>query len=358
MLREVGLRRGLHAVGVVAVEDGVEVGRQDLGLRPAVLELQREPGLVDLALRGALERRFGQVQVAHHLLRDGGGALADLTARDVAPGGARDALVVERAVVPEAPILDRDRRRPDAGRDSCATAGAGGCVRRRRWRASARGHRADWRRRSSSGRSRRGSARRCPEACRRTPPHPAAPRRRASRRLRTRLRAQPRRRPCGRLCGGARMCASGGRLPAASSRRAGPGRGGREKAAVSWWETRRSAPTKGLRARGADPCRAAPGQSRGCQRSRVDVRGGWSEQGRWPRRRSGWRPDQDAGSVPAKPRRAAPADRRVAAALAADRPAQPPIGGQREGRSNRLGRRVGFFHRLLEAACGRPTLGA
>ena len=47
---EVGLRRGLDAVRVVAVEDGVQVGREDLVLRPLVLELQRQPGLADLAV--------------------------------------------------------------------------------------------------------------------------------------------------------------------------------------------------------------------------------------------------------------------------------------------------------------------
>ena len=110
-------RGGLGAVGVVAVEDGVEVRREDVRLGHLVLELQRQPGLVDLAPERALGGDVLQVDVAHHLLRDRRGALDDLPARDVAPGGASDALVVDAVVRPEAPVLDRHRAVAQPGRD-------------------------------------------------------------------------------------------------------------------------------------------------------------------------------------------------------------------------------------------------
>jgi hypothetical protein len=49
-LREVRLRRRFDPVGVVSVVDLVLVGVQDLGLRPAVAELDREARLLGLAL--------------------------------------------------------------------------------------------------------------------------------------------------------------------------------------------------------------------------------------------------------------------------------------------------------------------
>ena len=53
MLGEVRLRRGLDAVGVVSVVDGVQVGREDPALRPAVAQLDRQAGLLDLPVEAS-----------------------------------------------------------------------------------------------------------------------------------------------------------------------------------------------------------------------------------------------------------------------------------------------------------------
>ena len=76
-LVEERVRRGLDAVGALAVEDGVEVGREDLGLRVLVLQLHGDPGLVDLAAERAAARLALQVEVLRELLRDRRAALAD-----------------------------------------------------------------------------------------------------------------------------------------------------------------------------------------------------------------------------------------------------------------------------------------
>src|SRR5437763_1102181 len=67
VLGEVRLGRGLDPVGVVAVVDLVHVLGQDPALRPAAAELDREAGLLQLALEGPLLR---DVEVADELLGD------------------------------------------------------------------------------------------------------------------------------------------------------------------------------------------------------------------------------------------------------------------------------------------------
>ena len=151
VLREVGLRGRLDAVGVVAVVDGVQVLVEDLRLRPLARELDRETRLFQLALERLL---LADVEVADELLRDRRAALDDLAGRHVLPRGARDALVVDAAVLVEAAVLDRDGRarqplRHLAVRDRLAVALG-------RDRAEQRSRRA--RRRTSSGRSRPGGA--------------------------------------------------------------------------------------------------------------------------------------------------------------------------------------------------------
>src|SRR5438067_1945160 len=113
MVGEVGLRRGIDPVRVVAVIHLVHVLGEDSVFRPALAELDREAGLLDLPLEGPLLR---DVEVAHELLGDGGAALNDVAGAQVAPGGTDDALVVDAAVLVEAVVLDRDRRPalPDA----------------------------------------------------------------------------------------------------------------------------------------------------------------------------------------------------------------------------------------------------
>src|SRR5262249_9891414 len=90
--REVRLRRGLDAVRMVAVVDVVQVGGQDALLRPGLVQLDRQAGLLDLARERALSRR--DVEQAHQLLRDRRAALDDPARTDVRPQRAGDALVV------------------------------------------------------------------------------------------------------------------------------------------------------------------------------------------------------------------------------------------------------------------------
>ena len=106
MLREVRLRRGLDAVRVVAVVDGVQVLGQDRRLRLLARQLDRETRLLELAVERLL---LAGVEIADELLRDRRAALDDLAGRDVLPGGAGDALVVDPAVLVEAAVLDRNR---------------------------------------------------------------------------------------------------------------------------------------------------------------------------------------------------------------------------------------------------------
>jgi hypothetical protein len=107
-LREVRLRCSLDPVRAVAVEDLVDVRVQDPALRPFARELDRETGL----RRFTAERlgRLLDVEIARKLLRDRRAALDDMSGIHVREQRAHDAGVVERAVLPEAAILDRDGR--------------------------------------------------------------------------------------------------------------------------------------------------------------------------------------------------------------------------------------------------------
>ena len=62
------------------------------------------------SLRPTVIRSPAEVAVADQLLRDRRGALHGPPGLEVRERGAGDALVVERAVLPEAPVLDRHRR--------------------------------------------------------------------------------------------------------------------------------------------------------------------------------------------------------------------------------------------------------
>ena len=113
-LREVRPGGCLGPVGEVAVEDRVEVGREDLVLRPGPVELHGEARLGDLPLDRALVR---DVEVADELLADRRPALDDPSRLDVPPERPRDPLRVDPAVLVEPPVLDRDRRLAEPGRD-------------------------------------------------------------------------------------------------------------------------------------------------------------------------------------------------------------------------------------------------
>src|SRR6185437_8277012 len=86
----------------------VQVRGEDLLLRPDAGELLGEAHLLDLARDRPLVR--ADVEVADELLRERRAALHDSTGLRVGIQRARDALVVERAVLPETAILDRDGR--------------------------------------------------------------------------------------------------------------------------------------------------------------------------------------------------------------------------------------------------------
>jgi hypothetical protein len=101
-LAEVRLARGRKTVGPLPEVDLVHVDLEDLLLGQQALDLQGEQDLVDLAR----ERLFaGQVEVARHLHRDGGRALA-LRLVELRQSGADDAEVVHPAMLVEAGVLD------------------------------------------------------------------------------------------------------------------------------------------------------------------------------------------------------------------------------------------------------------
>ena len=103
--REIGLGGGLDPVGVIAVVNGVHVRAEDPVLGPVASELDSQTGLLDLPLERPLTR---DVEVADELLGDRGAALDDLARAQVFDRGTDDALVVDAAVLVEAPVLDRD----------------------------------------------------------------------------------------------------------------------------------------------------------------------------------------------------------------------------------------------------------
>src|SRR5579862_8561687 len=96
----------LTAVGAVPEVDGVQVGGEDLVLRPLLLQLPRERRLFQLPEDRALVA--GQ-RVLHELLRDRRAALHGASA-DVVPERATEAADIHRAVLVEALVLRRDDR--------------------------------------------------------------------------------------------------------------------------------------------------------------------------------------------------------------------------------------------------------
>ncbi len=104
---EVRSRRLEDPVGPVSEVHGVEVGRENPVLRPALGELPGERRLAHLARDGLLVAAVG---VLHVLLRDGRAALDDALAADVLPEGAHDAAKVDSVVLVEALVLDDDDR--------------------------------------------------------------------------------------------------------------------------------------------------------------------------------------------------------------------------------------------------------
>ena len=106
LLAEVRAHGGLDPVGAVAEVDRVQVLGEDLLLRPLPLEVVRRGGLAQLLEHRPVALR--RERVLHELLRDRRGALLRAAAEDVLVERARDAPVVDAAVLVEAPVLDRD----------------------------------------------------------------------------------------------------------------------------------------------------------------------------------------------------------------------------------------------------------
>ena len=114
VLVEVHARGHLDAVRPVPEVDRVQVRGEDPVLRPALLELPGERGLLELAADRALLLR---VLVLDELLRDGRAALHDRLRADVGPDRAGHAPDVDALVLPEAPVLHGDDRLLHDGRD-------------------------------------------------------------------------------------------------------------------------------------------------------------------------------------------------------------------------------------------------
>ena len=101
------MRRAINAERAAAHIGAVEIEFQDLILGEAGLQPDREEGLVDLALDGAL---VAQEQVLGELLGDRGAALADAARLRVGDEGTRCAGDVDAEMLVEAAVFGRQRR--------------------------------------------------------------------------------------------------------------------------------------------------------------------------------------------------------------------------------------------------------
>ncbi len=119
-LAEIQLRRGLDAVGAVSEVDLVAIEGEDLFLRVALLDADRDQRFLDLPLPAAIADReadFGGEQVACQLLRDGAAA-GRLAARgDVAQQRQHHSRDAEARVLEEPRILRGQDRLAQVLRD-------------------------------------------------------------------------------------------------------------------------------------------------------------------------------------------------------------------------------------------------
>ena len=105
MLAEEALRRRLDAEHAGAEIDAVEIEREDLVLRVARLQIEREHRLLRLALEGAAGI---EEQVLGELLGQGRAALDDVAGRHVLDRGAPQSDGIEAQMIAEAAVLDGD----------------------------------------------------------------------------------------------------------------------------------------------------------------------------------------------------------------------------------------------------------
>ena len=103
--REVRLGGGLDPVRALAEVDRVQVHREDLVLRVALLELEGEHRVLDLPRERPL---VAGDRVLHELLGDGRASLDDPALLGVLDGGPDDRLHVHAGVLIEALVFDRD----------------------------------------------------------------------------------------------------------------------------------------------------------------------------------------------------------------------------------------------------------
>ena len=99
---------------LLAEVDVVQVGLEDRPLVVAPLEGEGEAGLENLPVPGA---SGGQDRVLHELLGQRAATLSDAAVPDVRPHGAQDGATVDAIVLEEPPILGREDRRDQMGRD-------------------------------------------------------------------------------------------------------------------------------------------------------------------------------------------------------------------------------------------------
>ena len=116
---EVGAARALDAADLVAVAREVQVHREQLPLREAMLEADRDHRLMDLRPpsastvgRLAIEEKLGD------LLRNGGAALNDGSLGEIGLHRTQDRERIDARMRPEATVLRRDGRRNQVRRQS------------------------------------------------------------------------------------------------------------------------------------------------------------------------------------------------------------------------------------------------
>ena len=113
-LGEIAPGRGVGAVGATAQIDAIEIQLEDLRLVEAGLDPERVERLLDLAGEAALGREEHQLR---ELLADRAAALDHAAGLEIADEGAADADRIDARMLVEAPVLDRDHRLGQPGRD-------------------------------------------------------------------------------------------------------------------------------------------------------------------------------------------------------------------------------------------------
>ena len=107
VLAEIGARGGLHAVGVFAQIDLVQIDGQDFIFGEILFQAIGQNGLLHLALVAALG---GQQELLDELLRDSAAALAGAAFAEIVDGRAGDGQRVHAHVPVEGVVLGGQKR--------------------------------------------------------------------------------------------------------------------------------------------------------------------------------------------------------------------------------------------------------